>query len=315
MFEENDSFVISESQAGQRLDKILTSQFSNVKSRSYFHYLFEEDKIFVNGVAVKKRYQPKPHDEVAIEWICTPELELNPEDIPLEIIFEDEHIIVVNKPAGMVVHPAAGNWSGTFVNALLFHCKSVKKEFSSGEELRPGIVHRLDKDTTGLLVAAKTSSAHKRLVQLFADREIEKHYLAFCIGRPGDGTIDLPIGRHPIRRKEMTICQEKGKRAVTLCKTLAYNERCSLVSLKLVTGRTHQLRVHLKAKGAPILGDPVYGSEGVNRKYGLEHQMLLAYKLSFPHPITGEAMNFKAPLPQEMRELILRENFRDVIFL
>jgi len=315
MFEENDSFTIAESQAGQRLDKILASQFSNVKSRSYFHYLFQEGKIKVNGAVAKKRHQPKVFDEVDIEWICTPKLNLIPEDIPLEVLFEDEHIIVVNKPAGMVVHPATGNWSNTFVNALLFHCQNLKNEFSASEELRPGIVHRLDKDTTGLLVAAKTVSAHKCLVQLFANREIEKKYLAVCIGSPGNGTIDLPIARHPTKRKEMAICQERGKRAVTICKTLAHNERCSLVSLKLVTGRTHQLRVHLKAKGAPILGDPVYGSEGVNRKYALEHQMLHAHELSFSHPITGVTMNFKAPVPLKMRQLILRENFQHVIFL
>lgn len=315
MFEENDSFLISESQSGQRLDKILTSQFSSDKSRSYFHYLFQEGKICVNGIPVKKRYQAKPLDEVTIQWMYTPELALTAENIPLDILFEDEHIIVVNKPAGMVVHPAVGNWSGTFVNALLFHCQSIEKEFSTKEQLRPGIVHRLDKNTTGLLIAAKTTKAHARLVELFASRQIQKQYLALCVGNPGDGTIDLPIARHPIRRKEMTICQEKGKRAVTICKTLAHNERCSFVSLKLITGRTHQLRVHLKAKGCPILGDPVYGSEGFNRKYRLDRQMLHAYELLFPHPINGTMMNFKAPLPQEMKQVILIENFSDVIFL
>ena len=186
-----------------------------------------------------------------------------------------------------------------FADALLYHCQKLNQNFSEASA-RPGIVHRLDKDTTGLLLAAKNEKMQTLLMQLFASRQIEKEYLAICIGNPGNRTIDLPIGRHALRRKEMAISQERGRPAVTICRTLAFNEKLSLVSLQLLTGRTHQLRIHLKAIGFPILGDPIYGSLQMNRKYGLTRQMLHAHRLQFNHPLTGARLSFTAPLPKDM---------------
>jgi 23S rRNA pseudouridine1911/1915/1917 synthase len=302
-----DSIVISSEEVGQRLDKILACRFSSIKSRSYFESLFEAGKIAVNGKAAKKRYTPTCGDEVEIEWIYTPELQLKPEAIPLNIIYEDEFLIVVNKPAGLVVHPAAGNWNGTFVNALLHHCQGLQQHCPSSAkahvDVRPGIVHRLDKDTTGLLLAAKTERAQLLLSAAFAERKVDKEYLAICVGHPGDRTIDLPIARHPVHRKEMSVCHERGRQATTVCRSLAQRAPLSLVSLLLLTGRTHQLRVHLKAVGCPILGDPIYGSTAMNKKYGVSRQMLHAHRLSFCHPFTGEHLTFTAPMPEEMSQL------------
>lgn len=303
MDEENDVFCISAAEAGVRLDKVLSTRFDSIKSRNYFQTLFAAGKILLNGLPAKKSMLSAHGDEVEIQWSYTPALQLTPENIPLQIIYEDEALLVINKAAGLVVHPAAGNWSGTLVNALLYHCQQWQTAFpENASSMRPGIVHRLDKDTTGLLLAAKTSDMQARLMALFSARQIEKEYLAICIGNPGTRTIDLPIARHPVRRKEMTICHERGKNGVTLCRTLAHNEKLAFVCLQLLTGRTHQLRVHLKAVGFPILGDPLYGSQQMNRKFGLQRQMLHAHRLRFCHPLTGKMMEFTAPLPQDMEQ-------------
>lgn len=301
---EVDSFLVSEGEAGQRLDKILTQRYQEEKSRTYFQYLIEEQKVLLNGLPVKKRITPKPGDEIEIIFIYPPQLSLEPESIPLDIIFEDENIIIVNKPAGMVVHPAVGNWSGTFVNALLYHCTEIKKLVDNAPSkdvaIRPGIVHRLDKDTTGLLVAAKNPLALERLASLFAKREIEKEYQVITVGNPGNKTIDLPIGRHPKCYKQMAVLPNGGKKAVTHCKTLGYNGKLAVASILLVTGRTHQIRVHLQSQGTPVLGDPAYGNLKVNQNYNVKRQMLHAYRLAFVHPFTGKALEFKAPIPDEM---------------
>lgn len=303
--DDSDLLIISEEESGQRIDKILALRFQEVKSRSYFQYLIEQQKVLLNGEPVKKRTLPKAGDEIEIQFICLPKLSLTPEEIPLDIIFEDESMLIVNKPAGMVVHPAAGNWSGTFVNALLYHCKDLESKLASEENapsVRPGIVHRLDKDTTGLLIAAKTSEAHEKLSALFFSRKIYKEYLAVCTGNPGTLTINRPIGRNPSCYKQMAVVQQGGKEAITHCKTLAYNGKLAFVSIELQTGRTHQIRVHLQSQGTPVLGDPVYGNLKINHSYNLQTQMLHAHCLRFSHPLTQELLEFKAPLPTKMEE-------------
>lgn len=273
-----------------RIDKLLADRYPD-HSRTYFQKMIEQGFVLLNGEAVKKRIVPEEGDEIEVCFQLTPESSLEPESIPLHVLYEDEHIIAVNKPAGMVVHPAPGHPSGTFVNALLGHCK----ELPATDPLRPGIVHRLDKDTSGVLVAAKTTFAHQKLVEMFASRQMEKMYLAICTGKPRNGILSAPIGRHPVHRKEMAVLGD-GREAITDVQVVALNERYSLVLLKPKTGRTHQLRVHLKHLGAPVLGDALYGSA----RPGLR-QLLHAYRLSFRHPITNAPLTICAPLPDDMK--------------
>ena len=203
----------------------------------------------------------------------------------------------------MVVHPAPGHPSGTFANALLYHCKSLP----CSDSLRPGIVHRLDKDTSGVLIAAKTQQAHQKLVEAFSNRSIEKTYLAIAIGKVQEGLIDAPIKRHPVHRKEMAV-DPSGKEAKTFCSLLSYNHSFSLASIRLITGRTHQIRVHLKYRNTAILGDSVYGNEGVNRQHKALRQLLHAHEVRLSHPITGEPLSITAPIPSDLLEFIQKFN-------
>jgi 23S rRNA pseudouridine1911/1915/1917 synthase len=282
-----------------RLDKLLALRYPEY-SRQYFQYLIRERLVLVNGSLAKKAAKLEEGDEIEIEFALTPEISLKPEAIALEILFEDNDLIAINKPPGMVVHPAVGNWSGTFVNALLYHCQHLPK----GESLRPGIVHRLDKDTSGVLIAAKNERAQQLMVEKFANRQIEKVYLAVCAGNPGNRIILGNIGRHPVRRKEMAIVEGRGREARTRCESLAHTSELSLVRLYPETGRTHQLRVHLKAVGTPILGDSLYGNVSMNKKYGISRQMLHAYSLRFTHPILKEEIELKASIPQDIKKII-----------
>lgn len=300
---ENGTFYIEPEEAGDRLDKILATRFNKAGSRTYFQFLIDEGKVLLNGAPVKKRIKPKEGDEVEVEFVVTPELTLAPENIALDIVYEDDALLVVNKPAGMVVHPAPGHWSGTFVNALIYHCRGILTEHSD-QTLRPGIVHRLDKDTSGLLIAAKTLLAQQRLIEMFAGRRIYKEYLAICIGNPGEGTVDLPIGRHPVNRQMMSIQLEKGRAALTHFRTLSFDGKLSLISAVIATGRTHQIRVHMKHRGTPVLGDLLYGVPAQNTKYGVERQMLHAFRLRFEHPITEQILELEAPLPLDMKLLV-----------
>lgn len=293
-----ETIIIQDTEAGERLDKILAERFKNVYSRTYFQYLIESNLVLLNGQPVKKRIKPENGDEVEINFALTPEVDLRPEPIPLNIVFEDESIILINKPPGLVVHPAPGNWTGTLVNGLVFHCK----ELNDGSSLRPGIVHRLDKDTSGLLLAAKTTQVQAKLIEMFANREIDKEYLAICIGNPGKKEIHAPIGRHPIHRQKMAVL-EAGKHASTVCDTIKTNGQISLVHVQLLTGRTHQIRVHMKHVGTPVLGDETYGNTQVNSRYGVGRQMLHASGLKFKHPMTGQIMEFKAPMPEDMQKV------------
>jgi 23S rRNA pseudouridine1911/1915/1917 synthase len=299
--DESECIIIREEEKGERLDKILSQRFLGVHSRTYFQYLIEQGRIFVNGEVVKKRYRPLVDDEISIHYILTPEIGLQPEAIPLNIIFEDNDLIVVNKPAGMVVHPAPGHPTGTFVHALIYHCQNLPK--NQVEELypRPGIVHRLDKDTSGLLVAAKTTEAHTRLIEMFSNREVHKEYLAICVGNPGSQEIRNFIGRHPIFRQKMKVLEEGGRLAISVCETKNHSAPFSLVQVNLKTGRTHQIRVHMQHLGAPILGDPLYGNLQINKKYGVSRQLLHAHILQFKHPVKGHLLSFKADIPSDMR--------------
>lgn len=292
--EEPDFLMVTAEEEGVRVDKLLAERFPN-HSRTYFQHLIEEGFVLLNGERIKKRVTPEEGDEIEVCFQASPEACLTPESIPLEILYEDEHLLAVNKPPGMVVHPAPGHWSGTFVNALLAHCQALAP---TGDPLRPGIVHRLDKDTSGVLLAAKTLPAHQRLVDAFSRRRVDKLYLAICTGKPRNGVVDVPIARHPVHRKEMAPLPD-GKEAITDIQTAAFNEKISLVLARPKTGRTHQIRVHLKYLGTPVLGDPVYG-----KKMEETRQMLHAYRLSLAHPITGINLTFTAPIPEDMKNYL-----------
>jgi 23S rRNA pseudouridine1911/1915/1917 synthase len=294
MTSQTESLLVTSEMLHTRLDRLLVQSFPH-HSRTYFQYLIGSGLVLVNGSPVKKREMVEVGDEIDVCFELTPELSLEAENIPLDILFEDEFLIAINKPAGMVTHPAPGHPNGTFVNALLYHCKTLP---TIEQQLRPGIVHRLDKDTSGVLIAAKTTECHQKLVEMFSSRSVTKHYLAICLGNPGDRTIEEPIRRHPTRRQEMHV-DSAGKPATSICRVLETEGDLSWVDVQLITGRTHQIRVHLKHVGTPILGDPVYGRPAANEKYGVQRQLLHAKTLSLIHPMTGAPLNFEAPIPAD----------------
>jgi len=297
-----ESIIISEKDADLRLDKLLTLHFPE-QSRTYFQWLIRQGYVHLNHHPVKKRRKPEVGDTVQIRFVLAPEVELEPEEIPLEILYEDEWIIAVNKPRGLVVHPGAGNWSGTLVNALLYHCKELHL---CSQEVRPGIVHRLDKGTSGVLIAAKRERVQQKLQAQFAGRTVAKSYLALCVGNPGTGEIYSQIGRHPRNRKQMAVVEQGGREALTEMETLEANEKISLVHIKPLTGRTHQIRVHLAHRGTPVLGDVVYGVKQWNERYHRDQQQLHAREITFHHPMRHEVMTIQAPIPGDMSELIER---------
>lgn len=295
MDEEKDLFIVTEK---LRLDKLLAKAYPAL-SRSYFQMLFDNKAITYQGNPVKKREELPIGAEISISFIETETIKAEPEAIALDVLFEDEHIIAINKPAPMVVHPAPGHPSGTFVNALLHHCQldPLLKE----ETLRPGIVHRLDKDTSGVLVAAKTRQAHQALIDLFKERNIEKTYICVALDKVEDQTISNFIKRHHKNRQKMTCSESEGKEAITTFSLLQFERPFSLVSCKLHTGRTHQIRVHLSSIGHPIVGDSLYGSATINKSYSAPRQLLHAYSLAFTHPITKKALSITAKLPSDMQ--------------
>ena len=282
-----ESFIAQEN---IRLDALLKKQFPEF-SRSYFQHLIDNKLVMVEGHFVKKRMAPSIGAKIEVDFQPISSLDLTPEDIPLDILYEDKHIIAVNKPAGMVTHPAPGSPKGTFANALLFHCQNLE---DSGDPLRPGIVHRLDKDTSGVIIAAKTAKAHANLSEQFAQRTAQKTYIAICHGNPNIGFIDSPIARHPIHRKQMR-CDPAGRIAQTTIELLAKTPEQSLLLCKPKTGRTHQIRVHLKSRNCPVVGDELYGSNVKD----LNRHLLHAYKLTITHPITHKLLSFSAPIPNE----------------
>lgn len=302
--DDSDILVVTEDEAGERLDKLLASRFKEVYSRTYFQYLIDEHLVLLNGEPIKKRVKPQSGDEIEVQFASVPEIELHPEPIPLDILYEDEYLLAINKPAGLVVHPAPGNWSGTFVNGLLYHCGKLPWQDQT-QALRPGIVHRLDKDTSGVLVAVKTLEMQQKLTALFASRQVYKEYLAVCIGSPSDGVISAPIGRHPIYRKQMAVVPN-GKPAVSTIKKLGSNDKLSVLQVIITTGRTHQIRVHLKYKGTPVLGDSLYGNIGLNKYHNAQRQLLHAILVSFRHPLTGKEIELRAPLPDDIHRFVRR---------
>jgi 23S rRNA pseudouridine1911/1915/1917 synthase len=295
------NFTVSHQEAGSRIDLILGGRFPE-RSRNYFQKLITSGFVLVNGEGVKKRALLEEGDEVEISFLESAAGPLEAEEIPLDILYEDDTFLAINKPPGLVVHPGAGNPNGTFANALLFHCKKLEKI-----GLRPGIVHRLDKETSGVLLGAKDAQTQQLLSELFADRTIQKIYYAFTCGNPGQQTISTPLGRHPIRRIEITV-DEKGRPAETKIETIVTNGKLSWVKLTPKTGRTHQLRVHLKSIGCPILGDSLYGVKAMNEKYGANRQLLHAHLLAFHHPYTKEPLQIEAPFPEDIR-MILHKHF------
>lgn len=293
------SIFVDEQEAGKRLDKFLADRFPDY-SRTYFQGLVEKGLVLLNGRIAKKRILVNTADEIEVEFALSEGINLAPENIPLDILFEDDAIIVINKPPAMVVHPGAGCFSRTFVNALLFHCNIETQQ----ENLRPGIVHRLDKDTSGVLLAAKTEFAQRELVKQFSERKVEKYYYAICIGKVEKKIIQTLIGRNPVNRQQMAVLKDKGKEAITEILDAIYDGKLSFVKLKPLTGRTHQLRVHLKAIGAPILGDKVYGNFFLNEKYHVQRQLLHAEKLIFLHPTSRKLLEIKAKVPDDMQIFI-----------
>ncbi|WLR43605.1 RluA family pseudouridine synthase [Bacillus carboniphilus] len=290
--------VLSE-EKGQRLDKVL-AQFNSEWSRTFVQSLIKEGHITVNGALPKTNYKCQAGDQVTIT-IPEPEpLEILPEKLDLDIVYEDEYVLVVNKPRGMVVHPAPGHSSGTLVNGLMAHCNDLS---GINGVMRPGIVHRIDKDTSGLLMVAKNDLAHESLVKQLVAKTVTRKYLAIVHGdiAHDQGTIDAPIGRDPKDRQKMTVTNEYSRDAVTHFDVIERYGNYSFIECKLETGRTHQIRVHMKYIGHPLAGDPKYGPRNT---LAIEGQALHAATLGFVHPKTKEYLEFEAEMPQEMTKLI-----------
>lgn len=299
---EQMEWVAAEEDAGERIDKFIVESLEDDVSRTTVQQWVKDGHAAVNGKAVKPNYKLAVDDVIVLTVPEPRELTIQPEPIPLNIVYEDSDVIVVNKPRGLVVHPAPGHYSGTLVNGLLHHCRDLS---GINGVLRPGIVHRIDKDTSGLLMAAKNDLAHQHLAAQLKEHTVNRKYLAIVHGElPHDhGTIDAPIGRDPHDRKLYTVTEKNGKRAVTHFAVLERINGYSFVELKLETGRTHQIRVHMKFIGHPLVGDPAYGrSKGVSMD--VEGQALHAAVLGFVHPRTGETLQFEAPLPSEMARLL-----------
>lgn len=292
--------IADERDVGIRIDKYLAAIMEG-KSRSFIQGLIDSNSIFVNGKEIKSNYKLRLNDEITGVIEEPIEFEAKPEKIDLDIIYEDKDLLIVNKPQGMVVHPAPGNYSGTLVNGLLFHCKALS---TINGETRPGIVHRIDKDTSGILVVAKNNETHMSLAAQFKEHSIKREYYALVEGKFSDieGTIDKSLGRNKKDRLKMGIVEE-GKRAVTHYKVLEqYNHNLSLIRCSLETGRTHQIRVHMKKIGHPIVGDTIYGYK--KQKFNLEGQLLHAQELGFIHPTTGDYVNFTSELPNYFTKII-----------
>lgn len=297
-------FVITEEMEEERVDKCLSELIDSL-SRSYIQKLLSEGKITINNIPVKSSYRVKADDKVKVILPPAVTPDIVPENIPLDILYEDEDVIVVNKPKGMVVHPAPGHYSGTLVNALLAHCGHDLSGING--VLRPGIVHRIDKDTTGSVIVCKNDRAHACIAQQLKDHAITRKYHAIVQGnlKEETGTIHTLIGRHPGDRKKMAVVKNGGKEAVTHYKVLKHFEKYTYIECQLETGRTHQIRVHMAYLGYPLLGDIVYGS-GKNCPYHLEGQTLHAKILGFQHPVTKKYIETDAPLPAYFIRLLAR---------
>lgn len=293
-------FTVDAGGSGLRLDKYLVERFPKDISRTHIQRLVTGKKVLVNGTPRKNHYRLESGDFIEVEMAKPRKIDLKAEDIPLAIVYEDDRLMVVNKPAGMVVHPAPGHYSGTLVNALLYHTGKL----SSSAELKPGIVHRLDKDTSGLMIVAKDEAAHSFLARQFNKRTTDKRYIAVVGGvvELDNGIIDEPIGRHPRDRKKMAVRFSESRSAVTRYKVLERFENSTLLEVKPETGRTHQIRVHLAYIGYPVIGDAAYGANKAPDLIG--RQALHAASISFLHPTTKDLKRFESKLPEDIKLLI-----------
>ncbi len=291
---------VSSGSAGDRLDRFLASAGLGL-TRTRAGKLIEQGAALVDGHIAKASTILKEDQEVTVNIPAPEPLDVQAEDIPLEIVYEDDDLVVINKPAGMVTHPAAGHSHGTLVNALLYYCEFLS---GIGGVMRPGIVHRLDKETSGLIVVAKNDAAHQYLSAQLKSRALSRRYLAIVKGAPKTkkGEVNAPIGRHPKNRKKMAVVANGGKEAVTRYKTLLEMDKATLLEVSLVTGRTHQIRVHMLSINLPVIGDKTYsrGAPG----YKIKRQALHAWKISFKRPSDGEVIELRAPLPADMASLI-----------
>ncbi len=286
---------------GGRIDAYLADCMEDV-SRSYLKKLIKDGRVEANGEKVKASSMVKEGDVITVEMPKVKKHEASPQDIPVDILYEDDDIIVVDKERGMVVHPAPGNYDNTLVNALLYHCKGRLSSINGVE--RPGIVHRIDKDTSGILVVAKTDAAHRELVRMFARHEPDREYIAAVKGVVSENgaRIEAPVGRHPVDRKKMAVNTKNGKYAVTHFTVLERFKSATLIKAVLETGRTHQIRVHMSYIGHPLIGDEVYGKKA--DRYSIRGQALHAKSLGFNHPVTGEKMKFSSEPPDDFKKLI-----------
>lgn len=295
-------FIVEKQEAGKRIDAYLSNKNEDT-SRVAIQRLIDEEKVLVNGKKTKASYKVQENDQITQEEEKPQEINLKAQDIPVEIIYEDKDIIVVNKPKGLVVHPANGNPDGTLVNAIMAICKDSLSGI--GGEIRPGIVHRLDKDTSGILVVAKNDKAHINMSEQIKEHQVKKTYIALVRGivKENEATINMPIGRSTKDRKKMAVTKN-GKEAITHFKVLKRypSENCTLLEVRIETGRTHQIRVHLSQIGYPVIGDTTYSS-GKN-KWEVQGQCLHAKSLEFKHPITGKEMFLEAELPEYLQKII-----------
>jgi 23S rRNA pseudouridine1911/1915/1917 synthase len=291
-------------EAGHRLDTYLAASIPDT-SRAAAARLIRGGDIRVDGLVKKPGYRIRAGEKIEGSIPARDPIGFEPQPLPIDILYEDPHLVVVNKPAGLVVHPAPGHGSGTLVNALLFHCPVFE---GVGDRLRPGIVHRLDKDTSGTMVVAKTEPVHRHLSDQFKNRRIEKTYLALVRGElaSDSGVVSLPVGRHPIHRKQMSTASRRPRSAETVWRVRERFDGAALLELDPRTGRTHQIRVHCAAIHHPIVGDPVYGRHRKGGSSAARRQMLHAWRLAFIHPVRGERMVFESPVPEDMKELIDR---------
>lgn len=297
-----EQFEVEIEHEGERLDKYLNLIFEE-KSRSFFQKLIKEGQVLVNDTAQKANYRLKVEDIVTVTIPDAVETPIVPENIPLDILYEDEDVLVINKPKGMVVHPSAGHYSGTLVNAIMYHCKDTLSGING--EIRPGIVHRIDMDTTGSLIVCKNDEAHVNIAQQIKEHSVNRIYVGIVCGnvKEDSGTVEGAIGRHPIERKKMAINEKNGKPAITHYKVLERFKNYTYMQFKLETGRTHQIRVHMASIGHPLLGDTLYSSGRSPFKH-LQGQCLHAKTIGFIHPKTGEYMEYSAPLPEYFEKLL-----------
>lgn len=297
-----DTFEALSEQEGERLDKYLNTIYPDF-SRSFFQKLIKDKQILINDVPEKANYRLKEDDVVSVTFPDAVETQILPQDIPLDILYEDDDVLVINKPKRMVVHPSAGHYTDTLVNAIMYHCKDSLSGING--EIRPGIVHRIDMDTTGSLIVCKNDDSHVKIAEQIKNHSCNRIYVGIVSGtiKEDEGTIDAPIGRHPIDRKKMAINEKNGKPAITHYKVLERFDGYTYVQFKLETGRTHQIRVHMASINHPLLGDELYYN-GKSKFKNLQGQCLHARTIGFVHPKTNKYMEFSAPLPNYFEKLL-----------